>query len=172
MINISLARDQISVPNNTISLTPIKTQKRIYRHQKTSMLYNLFPSDLPCGEIFRGNIALRKSDKSANCHAATELQGKKTDMRMKPVLVEQQSSGTYQGHGTRQLPQNAMSRVSQQVFRLFGTQNRLRHVCNKQINGRKLHPTVCRAVDIQTKWGLPNPKRRKAIAEGLENSVW
>ena len=48
------------------------------------MLYNLFPSDLPCGEIFRGNIALRKSDKSANCHAATELQGKKTDMRMKP----------------------------------------------------------------------------------------
>ena len=42
------------------------------------MLYNLFPSDLPCGEIFRGNIALRKSDKSANCHAATELQGKKT----------------------------------------------------------------------------------------------
>ena len=41
------------------------------------MLYNLFPSDLPCGEIFRGNIALRKSDKSANCHAATELQGKK-----------------------------------------------------------------------------------------------
>ena len=48
------------------------------------MLYHLFPSDLPCGEIFRGNIALRKSDKSANCHAATELRGKKTDMRMKP----------------------------------------------------------------------------------------
>lgn len=48
------------------------------------MLYSLFPSDLPCGEIFRGNIALRKSDKSANSHAATELRGEKTDMRMKP----------------------------------------------------------------------------------------
>lgn len=48
------------------------------------MLYNLLPSDLPCGEILRGNIALRKSDKSAICHAATELQGRKTDMRMKP----------------------------------------------------------------------------------------
>ncbi|KAA5305195.1 hypothetical protein GAY88_21795 [Phocaeicola vulgatus] len=58
------------------------------------------------------------------------------------------------------------------ICRLFGTLNRLRHVCNKQINGRKLHPTVCRAANVQAKWGLPNPKRRKAIAAGLENSVW
>lgn len=48
------------------------------------MLYNLLPSELPCGEILKGTIALRESDKSAICHAATELQGGKTDMRMKP----------------------------------------------------------------------------------------
>ncbi|WP_417008880.1 hypothetical protein [Bacteroides congonensis] len=70
------------------------------------MLYYLFPPDLPCGEIFMGNIALRESDKSANCHAATELQGKKTDMRMKPdwlndnpmVVLETMTEDSYLRH--------------------------------------------------------------------------
>lgn len=70
------------------------------------MLYYLFPSDLPCGEILRGNIALRRSGKSTNYHVATELQGKKTDIRMKPewlndnlsVSVVTVAEGSYLRH--------------------------------------------------------------------------
>ena len=49
------------------------------------MFYNiLIPSAIPCGEIYKGKTAGWKSGKSANCKAETQLQGIKTDMRMKP----------------------------------------------------------------------------------------
>jgi hypothetical protein len=67
------------------------------------MLFYLLPSDLPSGEIHKGNIALRKSDKPTNCHVAAELQGRTTDIRTKPdwlndnlsVVVETLAEGSY-----------------------------------------------------------------------------
>lgn len=67
------------------------------------MLFYLLPSDLPSGEILKGNIALRKSDEPTNYHVAAELQGRTTDIRMKPdwlndnlsVIVVTLAKGSY-----------------------------------------------------------------------------
>ena len=93
----------------------------------------------------RGSVACRRSHKSANCHAATEWQDRKTDMRMKPELVEQQSSGTYQGCDT-----SAISRLTDE---------------------RCIRQSVMLVI-TPAKWGLPKPKRRKAIEVVLEYSAW
>ena len=51
----------------------------------------------------KGSTACRQSHKSASCHVATEWQGRKTSMRMKPELVKRQSCCTFESNDGRQL---------------------------------------------------------------------
>ena len=67
------------------------------------MLFLSTPIRLTQRGNLKGNIALRKSDKPTNYHVAAELQGRTTDIRMKPdwlndnlsVEVETLAEGSY-----------------------------------------------------------------------------
>lgn len=135
------------------------------------MLYNLFPSDLPCGEIFRGNIALRKSDKSANCHAATELQGKKTDMRMKPdwlndnpmVALETMAEDSYLRHT---MTLYLVLRIS-----MAGTCHGIPAISGEKDESR-IRQSVVPIVIMRAKRRLPKSKSRNAaMSNGSEYST-
>ena len=134
------------------------------------MLYNLFPSDLPCGKIFRGNIALRKSDKSAICHAATELQGKKTDMRMKPDWLNN-SPMTNVEVATESSYIRCLA-----VPTLIERSDGQGIYCDISVREQKgmyvASDSLSSQVIKSTKWGLPTRRCRKAMSTGSENSAW
>jgi hypothetical protein len=115
-----------------------------------------------------GSIACRKSHKSANCHAATEWQGRTTDIRMKPELVEQQSSGIYQGCGGRQL--QTPHRMYPGKFSGCPGQ---RTDCDTSAISRLMNERCIRQsvtlVITSAKWGLPKPECRKAMESAPEN---
>ena len=61
----------------------------------------------------KGSIACRKSHKSASCQAATEWQGGKTNIRMKPELVKRQSCCTLASNDGRQLQTSCRSSLTE-----------------------------------------------------------
>lgn len=118
-----------------------------------------------------GSVACRRSHKSANCRAATEWQDRTTDMRLKPKLVEQQSSGTHQSCGGRQLltpyrmyPNKCSGCLGQRTDCDTSAISRL-------TDERCIRQSVMLVITL-AKWGLPKPKRRKAIEVALEYSAW
>jgi len=125
---------------------------------------------IPEGNL-RGSIACRKSHKSANCQAATEWQDRTTDMRMKPVLVEQQSSGTHQGCGGRQL--HTLHRMYPNKFLgcLGQGTDCDTSAISRLTNERCIRQSVMLVI-TPAKWGLPKPERRKAMESVPENPAW
>lgn len=119
----------------------------------------------------RGSVACRRSHKSANCHAATEWQDRKTDMRMKPELVEQQSSGTYQGCGGRQVPTPYRMYPSKCLDCMGQRTDCDTSAISRLTDERCIRQSVMLVI-TPAKWGLPKPKRRKAIEVVLEYSAW
>ena len=106
----------------------------------------------------RGSAACRRSHKSANCHAATEWQDRKTDMRMKPELVEQQSSGTYQGCGGRQLPTPYRMYPSKCLGCMGQRTDCDTSAISRLTDERCIRQSVMLVI-TPAKWGLPKPKR-------------
>lgn len=135
------------------------------------MFYNiLIPSAIPCGEIHKGKTAGWKSGKSANCKAETQLQGIKTDMRMKPdwfndnptVFEVIMAESSYIRH---------IAVLCQPAF--IGTAGTCRNVT--AVSGEKgvsrIRQSVVPTVITQTKRRLPNPKCQLAMNKGSEYSV-
>ena len=72
------------------------------------------PTYLFSGKLNRaGSVACRKSHKSASCQAATEWQGGKTNIRMKPELVKRQSCCTLASNDGRQLQTSCRSSLTE-----------------------------------------------------------
>lgn len=129
------------------------------------------PSQLILRGNLKGSIACWKSDKSTNCHVATELQGRTIDTRMKPdwlndspvAAVEAMTKDSYIRHTVVHFPS------------LLGGSARTNH-STTAINGtkdeRRIRQSITLIVITLTKWGLPKPKRRKAIEFALEYSAW
>jgi hypothetical protein len=130
------------------------------------MFYNiLIPSAIPCGEIYKGKTAGWKSGKSANCKAETQLQGIKTDMRMKPdwfndnptVFEVTMAESSYIRH---------IAVLCQPAF--IGTAGTCRNVT--AVSGEKgvsrIRQSVVPTVITQTKRRLPNPKCQLAMNKG------
>lgn len=69
---------------NTARFTYVKEQITKFNVLNKPNVIQLIPKGNP-----RGSVACWKSHKSTNCRVATEWQDIKTDMRMKPALVEQ-----------------------------------------------------------------------------------
>lgn len=136
------------------------------------MLYYLFPTDLPCGKIFKGNIALRESHKSANCHAATEWQGKKTDTRMKPdwlndnpmVVLETMAEDSYIRHTMTLHPVPRMGAA--------GTCHGITAISGEKDESR-IRQSVVPIVIMRAKRRLPKSKSRStAMSHDSEYSTW
>ena len=132
------------------------------------MFYNiLIPSAIPCGEIYKGKTAGWKSGKSANCKAETQLQGIKTDMRMKPdwfndnptVFEVTMAESSYIRH---------IAVLCQPAF--IGTAGTCRNVT--AVSGEKgvsrIRQSVVPTVITQTKRRLPNPivRGRESLLHG------
>ena len=141
------------------------------KQQSLTMLYYLFPPDLPCGEIFKGNIALRGSDKSTNCHVATELQGKKTDIRMKPdwlndnpmVVLETMAEDSYIRHTMTLYPVPCMGTA--------GTCHGITAISGEKDESR-IRQFVVPTVVMRAKRRLPKSKsRHMAMSLGSEYST-
>lgn len=136
------------------------------------MLNYLFLPDLPCGEIIRGNIALRESDESANCHAATELQRKTTDMRMKPdwlndnpmVVLETMAEDSYLRHPMTLCPILRMGTA--------GTCHGIAAISGEKDESR-IRQSVTPIVIMRAKRRLPKSKCPKtAMSHDSEYSTW
>ena len=134
------------------------------------MLYNLLPSDLPCGEILRGNIALRKSDKSAICYAATELQGRKTDMRMKPDWLNDNPMVELVPMAEDSYIRHTMTLYLVLRIGTAGTCHGITAISGNKDESR-IRQSVVPIVIMRTKRRLPKSKRRKAIEFALEYST-
>ena len=119
----------------------------------------------------RGSIACRKSHKSANCQAATEWQDRTTDIRMKPVLVEQQLSGTYQGCSGRQLHTLHRMYPSKFLGCLGQRTDCDTSAISRLTNERCIRQSVMLVITY-TKWGLPKLECRKAMESAPENLAW
>jgi len=119
----------------------------------------------------RGSIACRKSHKSANCQAATEWQDRTTDTRMKPVLVEQQPSGTHYGCGGRQL--HTLHRMYPgKLFKCLGQRTDCDTSAISRLTDERCIRQSVTLVITYAKWGLPKPERRKAMESVPENPAW
>ena len=119
----------------------------------------------------RGSVACRKSNKSTNCHVATELRGRTIDTRMKPdwlndspvAAVEAMTKGSYIRHTVVRFPSllGGSARTNHSTTAISGTKDE-----------RRIRQSITLIVITHTKWGLPKPKRRKAIEFALEYSAW
>jgi len=119
----------------------------------------------------RRSVACRKSHKSANCHAATEWQGRKTNIRMKSELIKQQSSGINQGYNGRQI--HTLYRMYSSKFLGCleqGTDCDTSTIC--RLTDERCIREFVMLVIAHAKWGLPNPECRKAIETALEYPTW
>lgn len=119
----------------------------------------------------RGSIACRKSHKSANCQAATEWQDRTIDMRMKPVLVKQQFSGTHQGYDGRQLFTSYRMYPSRCVECLGQRTDCDTSAICRLTNERCIRQSITLVI-TPAKWGLPKPERRKAMEIAPEYPAW
>ena len=129
------------------------------------------PSQLILKGNLRGSIACWKSDKSTNCHVATELQGRTIDTRMKPdwlndspvAAVEAMTKDSYIRHTVVHFPSplGGSARTNHSTTAINGTKDE-----------RRIRQSITLIVITLTKWGLPKPKRRKAIEFALEYSAW
>jgi hypothetical protein len=119
----------------------------------------------------RGSVACRKSHKSANCQAATEWQDRTTDMRMKPVLVKQQFSGTHQGYDGRQLHTSYRMYPSKCLECLGQRTDNDTSAISRLTNERCIRQSVMLVI-TPAKWGLPKLERRKAMETAPENPAW
>jgi len=125
---------------------------------------------IPKGNL-RGSVACRKSDKSTNCHVATELQGRTIDMRMKPDWQNDSPVAAVEA-----MTKDSYIRHTVVLFSsLLGKRARTNH-STTAISGttdvRRIRQSITLIVITHTKWGLPKPKRRKAIEFALEYSAW
>ncbi len=119
----------------------------------------------------RGSIACRRSHKSANCHAATEWQGRKTNIRMKSELIKQQSSGTHQGYDGRQI--YTLYRMYPSKFLgCLGQRTNCGTSAISRLTDERCIREFVTLVITHAKWGLPNPECRKAIEMALEYPAW
>ena len=119
----------------------------------------------------RGSVACRQSDKSTNCHVATELRGRKIDTRMKPdwlndspvATVEAMTEDSYIRHTAVPFPSRLgeRARTDRSIAAISGVKDE-----------RRIRQSIALIVITHTKWGLPKPKRRKAIEFALEYSAW
>ena len=119
----------------------------------------------------RGSIACRQSNESANCHVATELRGRTIDTRMKPdwlndspvAAVEAMTEDSYIRHTVVHFPSRlgGSARTNHGTTAISGIKDESR-----------IRQSITLIVITHTKWGLPKPKRRKAIEFALENSAW
>lgn len=118
----------------------------------------------------RGTTACLKSTKSGNCITATEVQGRKAYMRIKPDWLNDSSAacevamaeGSYIRHA------GAPARP------LFScpAESQLRSNRNKRIKERKSYPTICRACCYISKRRLPKPECLMAMSTGSEYPAW
>lgn len=135
------------------------------------MLFYLLPSGLPCGEILRGNIALRKSDESANYHAATELQGRTTDIRMKPEWLNDNLS-------VKVVTEAEGSYLRPTMAPHYTASSNAAGTCHGEtaISGEKdesrIRQSVMPTVITRAKRRLPKVGCRKAMSTGSENPIW
>lgn len=129
------------------------------------------PSQLILKGNPRGSAACWKSDKSTNCHVATELRGGTIDTRMKPDWLNDSSVATVEAMTKDSYIRHTVVHFSS----LLGGSARTNH-STTAISGtkdeRRIRQSITLIVITLTKWGLPKPKRRKAIEFALEYSAW
>lgn len=118
-----------------------------------------------------GSVACRRSDKSANCKAATELQWETMDMRMKPDWLNDSSVANEEAMAKDNYIRHTvipfLSRSGEEARTNYSTT-----VINGEKSERRIRQSITLIVITLTKWGLPKPKRRKAIEFALEYSAW
>lgn len=119
----------------------------------------------------RGSVACRRSHKSVNCYAATEWQDRTRDIRMKPVLVKQQFSGTHQGYGGKQLHTPFRMYPSKFLGCLGQRTDCDTSVISRLVNERCIRQSVMLVI-TPAKWGLPKPECQKAMEKAPENPAW
>ena len=135
------------------------------------MFYNiLIPSAIPRGEIYKGTSMCVESASFVYGKAETQLQGIKTDMRMKPdwfndnptVFEVTMAESSYIRH---------IAVLCQPAF--IGTAGTCRNVT--AVSGEKgvsrIRQSVVPTIITQTKRRLPNPKCQLAMNKGSEYSV-
>lgn len=120
------------------------------------------PSQLILRGNPRGSVACWKSDKSTNCHVATELQGRTIDTRMKPEWLNDSSVANVEAMAK----DNYIRHTVIPLLNRLGEEARTNHsttVINGEKSERRIRQSIMLIVITLTKWGLPKPKRRKAI---------
>lgn len=116
----------------------------------------------------KGSTACWKSQKSANCQAETEWRDRTINMRMKPALVKQPFSGTYQGYDGMQLFTSYRMYPSKCAGCLGQRTDSDTSVINRLTNKRCIRQSITLVV-TPAKWGLPKSERRKAMKVAPEN---
>ena len=129
------------------------------------------PSQLILKGNPRGSAACWKSDKSTNCHVATELRGGTIDTRMKPDWLNDSSVANEEAMAKDNYIRHTvipfLSRSGEEARTNYSTT-----VINGEKSERRIRQSITLIVITLTKWGLPKPKRRKAIEFALEYSAW
>ena len=129
------------------------------------------PSQLILKGTPRGSAACWKSDKSTNCHVATELRGGTIDTRMKPDWLNDSSVANEEAMAKDNYIRHTvipfLSRSGEEARTNYSTT-----VINGEKSERRIRQSITLIVITLTKWGLPKPKRRKAIEFALEYSAW
>lgn len=131
----------------------------------------------PCGDgadTSAGNqgrkTACLKSAESDNCKSATEVQGRKAYMRIKPDWLNDSSAAlevaTAESSYIRRIGTPARPAFSRKAT------SQSRSDRNKRIEERKSYPTVCCACCYISKRRLPKSGCRKAIDKGHEYPTW
>ena len=116
-----------------------------------------------------GSVACRRSDKSANCKAATELQWETMDMRMKPDWLND-------SHMTHVEVTTECSYIRCLTVPTFIERNVGQGIyCDIPVIKRIMVYIASDNLSCQvtkwTKWGLPTWRSRKAMSEGSEYST-
>ena len=130
------------------------------------------PSQLILKGNPRGSVACWKSDKSTNCHVATELRGGTIDTRMNPNWLndslvaneEAMAKDNYIRHTV--IP--FLSRSGEEARTNYSTT-----VVNGEKSERRIRQSITLIVITLTKWGLPKLKcRNAAMSNDSEYSAW
>ena len=116
-------------------------------------------------------IARWKSDKLPNCKGTTELQGGKSDTRMKPDWLKDSSMA----HQEAVAESSYLRHIMVLCLKKWGAIARTDHdvaAISGEKNVSPIRQSDMPIVIMQAKWGLPKPRSRKAMNLGSENSAW
>jgi hypothetical protein len=123
------------------------------------------------GGNLRGSVACRQSDKSTNCHVATELRGRTIDTRMKPDWLNDSPVATVKAMTKDSYIRHTVVLFSSRLGKRARTDHSTTAISGTK-DVRRIRQSIKLIVITHTKWGLPKPKRRMAIEFALEYSAW